>query len=617
MFSRKKKIPDTNPATEVEYNALHTARYQMCGVDDTVYNYFDRTSQCLPRSLSVILQNIQGFTTAPGLIERLSLAGFRGIDGDSVRHCIRDLHESGLLITKEEALARLRSANVEESTPKISTAAWITRNRPDSLIASIESFAANFRTYGHTLDFFVSDDSTDESEAEKLSRRLEGVAGKYSIALTCMGRRERRKLRDAILENAGPDGLPAAALDFALFGLEGISLTYGANRNAVLLACAGDMLLCSDDDVFCDLRIPDSDGYDLELATFKQLDVRETYTDRETLLQAHPPEAADILACHGRLLGRHVASILDDFNDNSRIHAGNLTPQDLTLLLHRGGEIKTTITGVLGDSGLISPRYQLQLRGEDREKHIVSKSRFRELLRSREIYQSTSHYTLCGSSFFWGMNLGIDNRTMLPPFLPVLRGEDITFSRLLKSVADNAMIGSLPVIIFHDPVDRRRFEEHSALNARPEMCYILYMLINNFSYPVHSDASFSRLNALGTHLADIGSLPIEDFEEHVRQLWLHRSMTMTMRIEYLLKEYGYKPEYWADYLEKYMISIRDHGYTRYITAARDLYTGDEPAAALSCREIVRQVGELLKWWPVIFNAAKDIRGNRRLAPGAC
>ncbi len=609
MISKKRKNSENTGETDQEFNALHAACYQMCGVDDTVYNFHDKTSQCLPRSLSIILQNIQGFTTAPELIERLSRAGFRGIDEGAVKHCIRDLHESGLLITKEEALARLRSAEAAKSTPKISTAAWITRDRPDSLIASIESFAANFRTYGHALDFFVSDDSTDESGSENLSNRLAGMAAKNSISLTCMGRRERRKLRDAILEKAAPDGLPADVLDFAMFGLEGISLSYGANRNAVLLANAGEMILCSDDDVFCDLRVPEKDGYDFELATRIDPDFRESFPDRDMLLNKISPAPADILALHGRLLGRHIAEILGDFSDNDRIKMKNLSTQDLTLHLRKKGTVKTTVAGVSGDSGMVSPRYLFWLRGDAREQYTATEETFRVAHQSKEVFQASSHFAAGGSSYYLGMNIGIDNRSVLPPYIPILRGEDTIFSRMLRQVTENALIGTLPVTILHNPVNHRLYDEHPVLNPRPEMCEIFILLIQAYRQPIGCDTQSDRIIAIGKYFTDIGSLPLEDFEEHVKQLWLARSMYLTTNIEQLLNEYAYEPAYWADYLEKYIINLRDYSYGNYITAIVDLYDGNERATATICRDTVRHYGELLKWWPAIFSAAKDIRGN--------
>jgi hypothetical protein len=49
---------------------------------------------------------------------------------------------------------------------------------------------------------------------------------------------------------------------------------------------------------------------------------------------------------------------------------------------------------------------------------------------------------------------------------------------------------------------------------------------------------------------------------------------------------------------------------KYISAVKDAYSGDELSAAQTCQATVRLFGELLKWWPVIFDAALDIRGNR-------
>lgn len=609
MFSSKRKIPEPAGHTDDEFNALQFALYQMCGMDDTVYNFYEKKSQCLPRPLSSILANISEFGTIREHFERIS-QGFIGIDDDIFRACVKDLHESGLLVTKNEVLSKLRSGESADTAQNISVAAWITRDRHDSLVRSIESFAANFRTCGHTVEFFVSDDSPDGTGSGELSARLDGLAKKESITLTRMGHGERRKLRDTILEKASPDGLPADIIDLALFGVKGPYPSYGANRNAVLLANAGEMILSSDDDVFCDLRYPEKDGYDLELNHFNMLDIRETYPDREAIVNTRHPEAGDILGFHNSLLGRHTSRILHDFSDNSKIKMKALTPESLTLLLRRGGQVRSTITGVSGDSGLVTPRYQVTLRDEAREWHIGSEETFRKLLLSKEVFQATTHCTIGNKSFFWGMNIGIDGRTILPPFLPTLRGEDFIFSRLLKTVAGNAMIGSLPVTIFHSPADRRSFPEDSVLNARPDMCYLLTALIDEYSFPSGSDTSSGRFCDIGTHLAAIASLPLEDFDEFARQLWLKRAMLATISIENLLKEYDYKPVYWADYLEKHILSLRDYGYSNFITAILDVYTGDERTAAETCQDMVRRFGELLKWWPVIYDAALDIRGNR-------
>jgi hypothetical protein len=609
MFFKNQKSQKLAVNPDDEFNALKYALYQMCGMDDTVYNYYDKRSQCLPRSLSAILLNIRDFDNSRGHFERIS-GRIRGIDESVFEACVKDLLESGLLITKSQALAKLRSGEAAESTKGISIAAWITKDRQDSLAESMESFAANFRAHGRTVDFFVSDDSLDESGSGSLGYRLESIAKKEGIRITHMSRGARKKLRDDILDKASLEGLPSHVLDFALFGAAAPYPSYGANRNAVLLANAGEMILCSDDDVYCDLRVPAGDGYDLEIVPYNRLDIRETYPDRETLVISRLPADGDILAFHERLLGRPVSRIMSDISDDKKIKISALIPELLTLLLRRGGQVKTTITGVTGDSGLITPRYQVVLKDEAREKHVESELTFRKLLRSREIYQTSYHYTLAPDSLFWGMNLGIDVRTIAPPFLPSLRGEDIIFCKLLRTVSENSLIGSLPVAIYHNPVERRQYPENCLMNVRPEACHIFSHVMDTCGYPSGISAPSGRFNDMGIHLSGIASLPLEEFDEYIRHLWLTNGMIITASIENLLMEYDYKPSYWADYLEKYILGIRNYGYEQYISAAQDFYSGDRRAAALSCRDIMMQFGELLTWWPVIFNAALDIRQNR-------
>jgi hypothetical protein len=611
MFSRKKKIPDTNPATEVEYNALHTARYQMCGLDDTVYNYYNRNSQCVPRPLAHILANINDFGTIQEHLEYISRYVFRGIDETVFRNCIRDLHESGLLITKNEALVKLRSQEFMRNDVKISVATWITKDRPDSLIASIESFIANFKKYGHELNFFVSDDTLKNTESERLSARLNSIAQKQSINLIYMGQKERRKLHDAILEKTSPDGLPAEVLDFAMLGLDGISPSHGANRNTVLLANAGKMILCTDDDVFCDLRLPKYDGIDFELTTNFRSDIMESYPDRTALVQAHPSGPADLLSFHDRLLGKHIAEIIGDFNNIEKFKLKNLSHSHLTHLLTGGGFIRATVAGISGDSGLPSPRYLVRLDGTARERYTSSESILHSALRSREMFMTASHYAVAINANFPGMNFGLDNRRILPPFLPVMRGEDTIFSRMIKLISNDSLTGSLPLTITHDPEGHRMFDEQTIFNVRPVLSELILIMLDSYQPPAGVCNAEGYSNALGNHLADIGSLPLDDFEEHMKRLWLLWGSRVTENIEMLLKKHDSRPAYWAEILETYATSIREHSRVNYISAALDLYAGDERAAALSCRDIIRQYGEVLQWWPVIYDAAYHLGKNRQ------
>lgn len=609
MLFKKKIFHESALIIDDEFIACHFSLYPMYGMDDTVYNYYNRTTQRLPRHLGAILVNLNEFGDIQERFESISQR-MPGIDDIVFHSCIKDLRKSGLLITKNEALAHLRSAESSKSKSTISTGTWITKDRVDSLLRSIDSFTANFKKNGHSINILVSDDSTDKGKSEELSNRLAAFSKKESVPVTYMGHRERRKLRDLILEKASPDGLPPAMIDFALFGLEGISPSHGANRNAVLLANAGEMILCTDDDVNCDLRIPESDYYDLELASYVRSDIRESFQDRDTLNAMHPITDGDILGYHNQILGMTTSEILRDFKDNNRISLKRISSQHLNLLLLKGGMVKVTAAGSAGDSGMVTPRYLLRQSEASLERCTASEDTFNKTFQSRQLMQSSSHFSLGARAFFLGMNMGIDNRGITPPFMPILRGEDTIFSRMINVIADDMLIGTLPAAITHTPVNPRANDEHIFLNVRPELCGIIVLLLNEYRSHPRNNSPASRLNGLGSYISDLGSLPIEEFEEHVKRLWLIREMQTTRDVERILAEHDYKPVYWADLLEKFLISIRDFSYSNFISAARDVYNGDERIAATLCRDIIRQYGELLKWWPAIFKAAEDIRRNK-------
>lgn len=221
-----------------------------------------------------------------------------------------------------------------------------------------------------------------------------------------------------------------------------------------------------------------------------------------------------------------------------------------------------------------------------------------------------SHYTAAMNTNFPGMNIGLDNRSMLPPFLPVMRGEDTIFSRMIKLFYQDSLIGTLPFTITHSPEGHRMFDEQAVFDVRLVLSELILNMLDAYQPPVGGFSAKGYSNALGKFFTDIGTLTLDDFEEYVKQLWLKWGSYTTENIEMLLMKHDFKPAYWAKLLETYAISIREHSCANYISAAKDLYAGDERAAALSSRDIIRRYGEVLEWWPVIYDAAHHIRKDR-------
>jgi hypothetical protein len=206
------------------------------------------------------------------------------------------------------------------------------------------------------------------------------------------------------------------------------------------------------------------------------------------------------------------------------------------------------------------------------------------------------------------INAGIDNRSLLPPFLPNGRNEDGLFAMTLHVCAEDALIGHIPLAVLHSPQEARRYEQGAGPIAAPRLAEIVQTILNTFNpSPGHAGIS-ERLSDLGKLLVDVGSLRIEDFKEYVESAWVGAASRYIGYLEYLLAQYRGEPDYWAEDVQSFIERLMDFTVHQSAAAPRELLGRQSPEQAMeTCRRMVRKFGELLYWWPVIYGAAKELR----------
>ena len=129
--------------------------------------------------------------------------------------------------------------------------AIVTCDRPNLLNRCVRSFAQNVKSSGRSVEFIVSDDS--RGQANQLANResLLTIVREFGLSIRYAAKRERGAFSDSLAREAGVDP------EIARFGFSGSGgaqqAAFGANRNAMLMECAGEPFLTSDDDVVCRL----------------------------------------------------------------------------------------------------------------------------------------------------------------------------------------------------------------------------------------------------------------------------------------------------------------------------------------------------------------------------
>jgi hypothetical protein len=183
----------------------------------------------VPDGVFTLLDHLQAFRT---LSEHAESAARRM--GTDVKRTLEDLRRQRLLISEEEFFRLALPENAPPSCPPISTIAIPTSGRTGLVERCIESYAAHARKFGRSVKFVVA--GADRQRLEEW---------------TCV---------------MGEAGIDPAIARFALLGEAaglppGMARNTGANRNALLLECAGEAFLSVDDDTLCRFaRSPASRG---------------------------------------------------------------------------------------------------------------------------------------------------------------------------------------------------------------------------------------------------------------------------------------------------------------------------------------------------------------------
>jgi len=474
-------------------------------------------------------------------------------------------------------------------TRTIDTVGIVTRDRLPSLVACLESYLGNCRRHARSPEFVVTDDSPGEEAAGRTKAALRILAERFSTRLRYAGPKEKLRFAAAL---AAESAVSSEIIHFALFGDPRCDRTTGANRNSLFLDTAGSLLLAVDDDTSC--RIAEAPERAAALAFDSGYDPSEFwfFPDRALAAQSVSFVDVDILGCHEALLGSDVA--------------GLGAPEEST------GTVAMTLNGLLGDSGMASPRYYLALTGVSRDRLVASPQAYRSALESREILRFAPQPTISSGPFCMTTFLGLDNRVLLPPFFPVQRNSDGIFGLMLRKCLDGSRTAFLPWILLHAPEPPRMFTPED-LWADAEAVRMPDVVMAGILSHDASSGHFSaatRLSGLGKHLQWLGSLSSTDFEARLRTVQQFRNFAFITLLQSQLRTHAASPDFWADDVRRMIDLMSRAPAAEDYLVPRDLRQGRDVGTARELgRELIGKFGELLEAWPALVAAATRVRAK--------
>ncbi len=401
----------------------------------------------------------------------------------------------------------------------------------------------------------VMDDSRDEANVARTAKVTRNISARYA------GRGERRRYaaelaRVGILEDVAA---------FCLLGPDGDWFTAGASRNAALLDTVGEKIFMADDDTRGRTVVQPEHNTNVRLGGHEDPTDIRFFETRSAAKLAAEWKQVDLFGQVESFLG-----------------AGQ-------------GIIRLASCGVIGDSGFYSPAHLLWMASPETTARLrESDAVFSIALHSREVIRLVPEPTITRGTVCMATTLGLDNRQLLPPFLPVGRNEDGLFGNLMLRCFPEACTVHLPFGVSHEAPENRPYHR---LPHEPQTIRLSELIILLLSACTADD-----FRALGAHLVEVSSSP-ERFVQYARQIVAGARSALLRKIEERWAAFQPMSPLWRTQTDTLRTRLQE------LIDSPDCWQPLELQDARETARIVALTGKLIAWWPDIVEAAGHLRAK--------
>jgi hypothetical protein len=223
-------------------------------------------------------------------------------------------------------------------------------------------------------------------------------------------------------------------------------------------------------------------------------------------------------------------------------------------------------------------------------------------------------------SFMATMFCGFDNRSLLPPFPPVLWGEDLLYGLTLQLTFPTARAGHLSWVGLHDPIEQRGFWPGEMVRTASGIDHsrLLSALLVDF-VPDYTLQPAAALRRLGVFLQELGRMEPGAFDELARRRVRDRAEAFAADLEARLADWQTRrgqtespeaEELWAADVRRYVDMLRRHAESPDFALPLDLLYHREPEEArrLSQRLLTHH-GTVLIHWPDLVEAVRGLKAR--------
>jgi hypothetical protein len=519
---------------------------------------------------------------------------------------VTDLLQKKLLVSSHTVF--LESVSDQKSNlKKIETIGIITCDRYSSLQRSLESFAANCQFNDRAVEFAICDSSVKPENQQQIHQLLVGLKKSLNSKISYIGQSERIKFIQTLASRLG---ISSEIIGFAISDPLGCGDAIGANRNSLFLQCVDDLVLSCDDDIIGTVTPSPKFTGDLAVDSSNEFIDYYFFPDRESVLNQTEFCNTDILSIHESMLGQKATQLFSDSMKSGEFDFRHLSSWSLSRVLENDAEIPITLTGFCGDSGTPTPQPYMLLNGDSRNRFL---EQYKVNNQSREIMRVARRGVVTDN--IWGFmttSLAYDCRSLLPPFLPIARGEDSLFAIIFRECMADKFFGHLPWALLHSPPEPRLYEAGGFVKSADSITLVSVIAACISSCNIHMTTRNNglRMKLVGKHLMEVGALKVRDFEEFLRLNLSIAKCGYAAALENQINSFEFKPDFWAQDIRAYQENLYNSISNNDNVAPIEMITkfGIEHALAIT-QKIILNYGQLLCTWESIVEAARTLRNE--------
>ena len=353
-----------------------------------------------------------------------------------------------------------------------------------------------------------------------------------------------------------------------------------------------------DDDIVCEpwTPLPVDDG--IELGGHADLRQWRFFGSRADACSGLSRSDSCLFEAHGTMLGVPLRDLLNAAGD--RCHRQEACAH----LLHADGgdcEVRVTLTGLAGDSARYCPSRWLFANGAVKRLLTSNQAALDSALTSREVQSIAQRIVITHDPACMSYCIGLSNRALMPPFMPLGRNEDGVFGAMLAYADRYALFAHLPVGVVHDSSRSAAYGAECAISAtETRIGELLCAAIRGVSASTLARGTEDRLACLAGHFLDLAALTDDEFTLCVRETIAAGRCQELALLEQELFENDY-PDFWRTAFEQYRRTFKASALKPEFFVPCEFRRGASPEDGLRrTKAFVRRFADFILRWPEIW-----------------